>query len=164
MSATFSSFLDQPTTPTVALFGNGSCPNIGATLTTDSTYNSYQWYYNGTAISGATSNTYNAYNSGNYYVISALSCGASVKSASVSVGLSPCSDLSVTKTVNNSTPIIGTNVAFTVTVSNAGFNTESNAVINDLLPAGYTFVSASPSVGTYVSSTGIWTIGSLASG
>jgi len=29
MSATFSSFLDQPTTPTIALFGNGLCPNIG---------------------------------------------------------------------------------------------------------------------------------------
>ncbi|MEC4050512.1 hypothetical protein OX284_013810, partial [Flavobacterium sp. SUN046] len=163
MSATFSSFLDQPTKPTVALFGNGSCPNIGATLTTSNTYSSYQWYYNGTAISGATSNTYNAYNSGNYYVVSTLACGSSVQSAPVSVSLSPCSDLSITKTVNNSTPLYNSNVTFTVTATNSGYNTEANASVTDLLPAGYTFVSATPSVGTYTSSTGVWAIGSLAS-
>jgi gliding motility-associated-like protein len=37
-------------------------------------------------------------------------------------------------------------------------------VINDVLPAGYTFVSSTPSVGTYNSGTGVWTIGNLANG
>src|SRR5690606_8606809 len=37
-------------------------------------------------------------------------------------------------------------------------------VVTDLLPTGLTFVSADESVGTYVSGTGVWTIGELDSG
>lgn len=36
--------------------------------------------------------------------------------------------------------------------------------ITDLLPAGTSFVSANPSQGTYDEGTGIWTVGTLASG
>jgi hypothetical protein len=37
-------------------------------------------------------------------------------------------------------------------------------VVTDLLPAGYTYVSDTPSQGTYVSGTGVWTVGSIANG
>ena len=73
-------------------------------------------------------------------------------------------DLSVTKTVNNPTQSVGQNVIFTVTVSNAGPDTASNVSLTDLLPSGLTFVSSTPSQGTYNNSTGIWTVGSINSG
>jgi uncharacterized repeat protein (TIGR01451 family) len=76
----------------------------------------------------------------------------------------PEANLSVLKTVNNSTPNVGSNVTFTLTASNAGPSAASNARVNDLLPNGYTFVSATPSAGTYDNTTGIWTIGNLANG
>jgi uncharacterized repeat protein (TIGR01451 family) len=74
-------------------------------------------------------------------------------------------DLSVTKTVDNATPNIGARVTFTVTVLNAsGWSNATNVVLNDVLPAGLAFVSATPAQGSFNSGTGVWTIGSLASG
>jgi hypothetical protein len=35
-------------------------------------------------------------------------------------------------------------------------------VVTDVLPAGLTFVSASPSQGTYTAGTGVWNLGALA--
>ncbi|MFH7010141.1 choice-of-anchor L domain-containing protein, partial [Flavobacterium plurextorum] len=70
-------------------------------------------------------------------------------------------DLSVSKTVNNPSPNVGSNVVFTLTAGNTGPGNAPNTKITDLLPAGYTFVSATPSVGTYDSSTGVWDIGLL---
>jgi uncharacterized repeat protein (TIGR01451 family) len=75
-----------------------------------------------------------------------------------------CSDLRVVKTASNATPNRGSNVTFTITASNLGISAEPNAVVTDVLPTGYTFVSATPSVGSFNNSTGVWTIGSLANG
>lgn len=73
------------------------------------------------------------------------------------------SDLSVTKTVDNTTPDFNSNVTFTVTLSNAGPAGATDVTVLDLLPAGLTFVSSNPSVGTYNQVTGIWTVPTLAS-
>ncbi|MFY2762447.1 DUF11 domain-containing protein, partial [Arenimonas sp. MALMAid1274] len=73
-------------------------------------------------------------------------------------------DLSITKTVDDATPNVGENVTFTLTVSNAGPSAAAGVSVNDLLPAGYTFVSSAASTGTYNSGTGIWAVGSLANG
>jgi uncharacterized repeat protein (TIGR01451 family) len=74
-------------------------------------------------------------------------------------------DLNVTKTVNNLTPNVGTNVTYTVTVNNAtGYSTATGISLQDLLPAGETFVSAIPSSGSYNSTTGYWSISSLGAG
>jgi len=78
--------------------------------------------------------------------------------------LAAVSDLAVTKTVSNATPTVGTNVTFTVTVTNNGPSAAISTVVNDALPAGYTFVSATPSVGTYNNGTGAWAVGTLATG
>ncbi|WP_233423862.1 Ig-like domain-containing protein [Lysobacter capsici] len=85
-------------------------------------------------------------------------------SATDSNTLAAVSDLSVTKTVSNPTPTVGTNVTFTVTVANAGPSAAVATNVTDQLPAGYTFVSATPSVGTYNAGTGVWAVGTLASG
>ena len=83
---------------------------------------------------------------------------------SASTTVTAQADLAITKTVDNATPNVGSNVAFTLTVTNNGPNDAAGAQVNDLLPAGYAFVSATPSVGSYVSGTGVWTIGALANG
>ena len=74
-------------------------------------------------------------------------------------------DLSVTKTVSSSNPLISTNVTYTVTVTNNGPAAASGVALTDSLPAGLTFVSATGSGSTtYNSGTGVWTVGALASG
>lgn len=81
-----------------------------------------------------------------------------------SVSLTPqVADLSLTKSVSNATPNVGDNVTFTITASNGGPDSATNVSVSDALPAGVTFVSDSPSQGTYSSSTGIWTVGTIAS-
>jgi uncharacterized repeat protein (TIGR01451 family) len=55
----------------------------------------------------------------------------------------PIADLSVQKLVNNSTPTAGSNIIYTVRVSNAGPNNATNVEVTDILPAGLTYVSAS---------------------
>ena len=75
-----------------------------------------------------------------------------------------CSDLTITKTVNNPTPNIGSNVIFTITASNLVVgSTASGVVVNDVLPAGYTFVSATPHSGTTFTNPN-WNVGTLTNG
>lgn len=69
-------------------------------------------------------------------------------------------DLSVNKTVNNTNPTVGSEVTFTVTARNIGPDPASGVVVNDILPNGYTLISATPSVGTWTSPN--WNIGDLA--
>jgi uncharacterized repeat protein (TIGR01451 family) len=71
------------------------------------------------------------------------------------------SDLHLTKTVSNAAPNVGDTVTFTVTLSNTGPNNATNVQVNDLLPAGLTFVSATPSQGTYNNTSGLWTVGTV---
>ncbi len=75
----------------------------------------------------------------------------------------PQTDLVVTKTVNNPTPIMGNNVTFTITAKNNGPSDATGVSIADILPAGYTFVSATTTAGTSWTSPN-WTIGNLANG
>ena len=73
-------------------------------------------------------------------------------------------DLSVTKTVSDATPNVGDQITFTVTLSNQGADTATGVQVTDLLPAGLTFVSATPSQGTYNNVSGVWTVGTVSSG
>ncbi len=82
-------------------------------------------------------------------------------SAAFSVGVS--ADLQVAKTVNNTTPWLNENVVFTVTVTNNGPDSATNAEMRDLLPAGLTYVSDDAG-GSYNNGTGVWAIGTLANG
>ena len=73
-------------------------------------------------------------------------------------------DLSVTKTVSDATPNVGDQITFTVTLSNQGPDAATGVQVTDLLPAGLTFVSATPSQGTYNNVSGVWTVGTVSSG
>lgn len=79
-------------------------------------------------------------------------------------GLSLASDIAVTKIVNNSTPQVGSNVTFTIVAINNGPLGATGVTVNDLLPTGLTYVSHTVSAGTYTPGTGVWSIGTLASG
>jgi uncharacterized repeat protein (TIGR01451 family) len=73
-------------------------------------------------------------------------------------------DLAVTKGVDTPDPLVNQSVNFTITVGNSGPDTATGVSVVDLLPAGLAFQSSTASVGTYNSVTGLWSVGSLASG
>ncbi|WP_417353669.1 gliding motility-associated C-terminal domain-containing protein [Flavobacterium alkalisoli] len=85
-------------------------------------------------------------------------------SNAVTTPVATAADLSITKTVNNATPLVGTNITFTVTVSNDGPQDATGVTVTDLLPTGYTFVSSTATIGAYNDVTGLWTVGSIATG
>jgi uncharacterized repeat protein (TIGR01451 family) len=63
-------------------------------------------------------------------------------------------DLSIVKSVAGAGPyFIGQNVAFNITVSNAGPSPASNVTVTDVLPAGMTFISAAPTQGSCLGTT-----------
>ena len=49
-------------------------------------------------------------------------------------------DLSVALSVSNAAPLMGSTIAYTVTVTNAGPSQATGVTVRDLLPAGYTYV------------------------
>ena len=73
-------------------------------------------------------------------------------------------DLKIEKSVNNSTPKNNDVVTYTIKVTNLGPDLAKSAEVTDLLPNGLDYQSASASQGTYSNTTGIWTVGDLASG
>ncbi|HEU0291727.1 MAG TPA: sortase [Anaerolineales bacterium] len=84
--------------------------------------------------------------------------------------VTPVIDVSLDKQVSNATLNVGSTVTFTLVIANAGPSTATNTVVTDVIPSGYTYVSASITGGdsnndTDPSTTGLtWTINSLASG
>jgi uncharacterized repeat protein (TIGR01451 family) len=73
-------------------------------------------------------------------------------------------DLVVMKTVDNATPIFGTQITYTITVSNHGPDTATNVIVFDPLPAGLVLIAAVPSQGSVNTASGVWTVGTLAYG
>src|SRR5690606_33939634 len=72
-------------------------------------------------------------------------------------------DLSITKTVNNASPTVLSNVVFTLTAKNDGPNDTTGVMVDDLLPAGFAHVSDN-GAGAYNPNTGEWNVGALANG
>ena len=72
-------------------------------------------------------------------------------------------DIEVEKTVNIQEPQTGDEIVFTIITLNNGPSDATGVVVNDLLPSGYQFVSATTTAGTYNEVTGGWNIGSLPS-
>lgn len=60
-------------------------------------------------------------------------------------------------------PHKGTDVVFTITVSNNGPTGTTNVTVKDLLPSGFVYKS-DDAAGNYDSTTGIWTIGDMVNG
>ncbi len=90
-----------------------------------------------------------------------INTGNNSATATVTVG---AADLVVTKTVDDDSPLLGSNVQYTVTVSNAGPSAASSVQVTDKLPGALQYLSHSASQGTYTNGPGIWAIGNLAVG
>ena len=79
-------------------------------------------------------------------------------------------DIIVDKNVTPPVIRAGNNVQFTIVVTNNGPDQAANVTVNDLLPAGYAYVSHTATTGSavnnynYISGTGVWTVGNLANG
>lgn len=76
-------------------------------------------------------------------------------------------DLALAKTISNSAPAWGDSISYTLTVTSAtspaSTATATGITVQDTLPAGFSYTGFS-GTGTYVSGTGVWTVGSLAPG
>ena len=73
------------------------------------------------------------------------------------------STANVALTQTASTPVnVGDIVTYTVTATNYGTSTATGILISDIVPAGLSGVTVTPSVGTYYN--GVWTIPTLANG
>jgi len=70
-------------------------------------------------------------------------------------------ELSVFKEVDNTSPLVGEQVTFTITLSNEGYVTANNIVVDEVIPSGYTYVSSITTGGTYSEVNGTWTISQL---
>ena len=77
-------------------------------------------------------------------------------------------DLIVSKSVDAPVVPVGQNATFTITITNnPDIDRASNATgvqVRDPIPSGTSFVSATPSQGTYDPATGLWNVGALAVG
>ena len=94
---------------------------------------------------------------------STVNDGTGDDSSTVSTVPTALIDLSLTKSVDNVQAIAGTDVVFTVVVSNDGPSKATGVVVTDQLPSGYTLVSHTGGT-SYVPATGVWTIGNIANG
>ncbi|MBP6410608.1 MAG: DUF11 domain-containing protein, partial [Pseudarcicella sp.] len=116
------------------------------------------------AVAGNDANTLTCDDYGNGRTINTWGWGISIVAAPVSF-VKGCADLSITKTVDNATPNVGSNVTFTLIGTNNGPSTNTNVFVKDSLPSGYAYVSHSAPAGTtYNTTNGVWTIGTMNSG
>jgi uncharacterized repeat protein (TIGR01451 family) len=131
----------------------------------------YQWRNGTTAITGATTSTLTINNattadaSTSYNVIVSGTCAPNDTSDFITLVVNTCSvDLSVVKTSSSLVPSVGTTVQFTIVVTNNSTQNATNVSVDETLQSGFSYVSSTTSTGTFNTTTGIWTIGTLASG
>lgn len=70
-------------------------------------------------------------------------------------------DLGLHKSVDSAVALSGDEVEFTVTVTNLGPATATGIVVEDLLPAGLSYVTHIAAQGTYGPGSGVWQVGTL---
>ncbi|WP_136466094.1 gliding motility-associated C-terminal domain-containing protein [Flagellimonas onchidii] len=72
-------------------------------------------------------------------------------------------DLALTKTVNNDTPLLNSEIIFTITLENTANERVLNVIVTDLMGGntGFEYVSHTASKGTYDQNSGEWTIAEI---
>ncbi|MGP8190086.1 MAG: beta strand repeat-containing protein [Methanobacterium sp.] len=97
-------------------------------------------------------------------VINSATIPGQIATATVAVPKTPVSNVTLTKTASNSTPNVGQQFHYTLTATNHGPGTATGVQVTDVIPTDLTFNSYTASQGTYNSATGIWNVGTIASG
>lgn len=92
-------------------------------------------------------------------------CDDNQANDSSSVTVSPqVIDLSVTKTVDNTSPKLHGQVMFTITVTNNGPNAATDVSLFDAMSSGLTYVNSAATQGSLDAATHIWTVGTIGVG
>jgi uncharacterized repeat protein (TIGR01451 family) len=88
-------------------------------------------------------------------------------SSSVTINVQPGGSLgsclvatALSNTVSNQNPAVGDTITYTLT-GNENFSVPTQVEVDNVFSSGLTIVSATTSEGSYASSTGIWTVGTL---
>ncbi len=99
-----------------------------------------------------------------YACVGSPDVGCPINNPNLDQGLLGGIDLQITKTGPATAPV-GTAIQYTLTYrNNSTISVPAGAVVQDTLPTGLTFVSASPAATTTSGSTRSWTLGALAAG
>lgn len=133
----------------------------------------YQWQKSTTSnssgfanITGATNATYDegSITETSYYkriatsLLNGANCSSDSNVITVTVNAAPQADLSIEKSVNNTSPKIGDVLTFTIKVNNTSNETATGVSIEDSLPTGFKYVELSASgAGTYATNKITWT-------
>ncbi len=123
-------------------------------------FDAYQWFFDGSLITGATGTTYNPTIAGDYFV--RVTKGPCTYDSNNLQAYYCNPDIQLIKTAGTPTIDEGNTVTFTITAQNFGVDPATNLVVTDNLPPGLTLVSATPNMGTWSSPN--WNIGTLNSG
>jgi uncharacterized repeat protein (TIGR01451 family) len=75
----------------------------------------------------------------------------------------PGADIEVSKTVDNPAPVEGATIVYTIVITNNGTQNGSQAEVDDMLPAGVTYVIDNGG-GDYDDASGVWDVGNLSVG
>lgn len=139
------------TTPAPNATGTVTCTRLSMPVGSDP----FTLTINGPATPGNVANTAT--------VTSANESAPGNESATANTLVSGVAALSITKTGPATVPS-GGQINYTITVTNGGPDPSTNTVVTDVLPAGVTFVSATPSQGSCSGTTTVTcTLGTLAS-
>ena len=149
------------TVPEVGLVvtGGGCLPGSDIQITSG-TYDSYQWYGDGTLIPGAIFSSYTPTTAGDYYV--------KVRKGTCTYDSQPLSayycdpDIVIKKTTDKSEVLEGESVTFKIIIESFGKDPVTNIVVTDVMPSGFTLVSANPTVGSWANPN--WNLGTLNAG
>lgn len=123
-------------------------------------FDAYQWFFDGNPIAGATGTTYNPTIAGDYFV--RVTKGPCTYDSNNLQAYYCNPDIQLIKTANVSSINEGSTVTFTITAQNFGVDPTTNLVVTDVLPAGLSLVSATPTVGTWNAPN--WNVGTLTRG
>jgi len=143
---------------------NEVCSSDEVTYTTEPGMTNYVWTITGGVVVSGGQSTDNTItiswtNAGTASVnVSYQNSCSGFSNATLNLSVNICSDLTITKTVDNLTPFVGDNVVFTITINNVGSSQVTDLVVSEVIPSGYTYVGSQPSAGTYNYLTGLWNI------
>ncbi len=150
------------TLPNVDLQISGTSCLPGATLEIASgeTFDDYQWFGDGVAISGATSATYVATIAGDYFLrVTRGPCTYDSNNIQVYY----CNpDIVLDKSTTDLVVSDGETVTFDITVESLGNDPVTNLQVTDLLPTGLDFISATVSKGSFTYPN--WSVGTMTRG